>query len=222
MAFGPIMQLTVDELSIELAPIDKESVSAFVSPGLQQASVSNYLAMGVAPTLEDEQEWYEKVRTEKDSRVWGIWVTEKDKRTLIGTTALNDIRRDHVHLATSGSLIADHSYWGRGIASHIHKARTWYAFRHLGLHCVRSEVLHGNIGSSKALERSGYEVTHVERNVKFVDGSLRNADHLECVNPNDPFWSQWWHGDRPTKRFIGARQRTSEALEWAEQNVKLL
>ena len=222
MAFGPIMQLTVDELSIELAPIDKESVAAFASPGLQQASISRYLSMGSAPTIEDEQEWYEKVRKERDSQVWGIWVNSKGKKVLVGTTSLNGIRRDHVHIATSGSLISDRSYWGKGIASHIHKARTWYAFKHLGLHCVRSEVLHGNIGSAKALGRSGYEVTHVERNAKFVEGSLRHADHLECVNPNDPFWVQWWRGDRPPKKFVEARRRTADALVWAEQNITLL
>lgn len=222
MAFGPIMQLKVGELDIELAPIDKESVSAFISPGLQSATVGRYLSMSIAPTLEDEQEWYERTRADKDSRVWGIWVRENGERKLIGSTALNQIKWTHVHQATSGSLIADQSYWGRGIASAIHKARTWYAFQHLGLHRVQSAVLHGNIGSREALSRSGYELVYVERNEQFVDGELRHLDCLECLNPNDPFWSQWWHSERPSKKSVEARQITREAMAWAEQNVKLL
>ena len=221
MTFGPIMQLQVGELNIELAPIDKESLAAFISPGLQQASVGRYLSRSVAPTLEDEQEWYEKVRTDKDSRVWGVWVREGDERKLIGSTALNGIKWTHVHQATSGSLIVDQSYWGKGIASSIHKARTWYAFQHMGLHRIQSAVLHGNVGSSKALSRSGYELVYTERNEQFVDGSLRHMDCLECLNPNEPFWAQWWHGERPPQRSKEARQRTREAMAWAERHVTL-
>jgi len=222
MTFGPIMKMKVGELEVELAPIDKDSLSSFISPGLQQASVSRYLTMSVAPTLEDEQEWYEKVRTDQNSRVWGIWVREDQERKLIGSTALNGIKWTHVHQATSGSLIVDQAYWGKGIASSIHKARTWYAFQHMGLHRIQSAVLRGNGGSSKALSRSGYTLVYTERNDQYVDGSLRHMDCLECLNPSEPFWSQWWHGDRPSKRSTMARTRTREALAWAEENVTLL
>ena len=221
MTFGPIMQVKVGELEIELAPIKKTDLPAFISPGLQQASVSRYLTISMAPTLEDEEEWYEKTRTDKNSRVWGIWVREGDARKLIGSTALNSITWSPVLQATSGSLIVDQSYWGKGIASSIHKVRTWYAFQHMGLHRIKSAVLHGNVGSSKALDRSGYVLVYTERNEQFIDGSLRHMDCFECLNPSDPLWSQWWHGDRPSKRQMEARQRTREAMAWAEQNVTL-
>jgi RimJ/RimL family protein N-acetyltransferase len=93
MAFGPIMQISVGDLQIELAPIDKDALHAFISPGLQQASVSKYLSIGGAPVLEDEQEWFEKVRTDKTSIVWGIWHREESGRRLIGSTALEGIER---------------------------------------------------------------------------------------------------------------------------------
>ena len=221
MAFGPTMQLQINGLNIELAPINKDSVSAFISPGLQQASVGRYLTLSIAPTIEDEQEWYEKVRTDQNSRVWGIWVRDNDERTLIGSTALNDIKRTHFHQATSVILISDMSYWGRGIASATHKARTWYAFQYLGLHRIKSAVLHGNTGSLKALQRSGYELVYTERNEQFVDGVFRHMDCLECLNPSDPFWSQWWHGNRSPKKLVAARQVTQETLKWAQQHVEL-
>ena len=223
MSFGPIMQFKVGELQIELAPLTKEVMGEFVQPGLQQQSITRYLGMTTAPVLEDEHEWFEATRKAYDKLVWGIWVIEKEgSRLLIGNSSLFEIQRHHIHQATSGSMIFRKEYWGRGIASAAHKARTWYAFQHMGLHRIKSAVLRGNGGSSKALSRSGYSFVYTERNEKFVDGSLRHLDCFECINPLDPFWQQWWHGDRPTRSNIEARDKTREALNWAAQHVTLL
>jgi ribosomal-protein-alanine N-acetyltransferase len=222
MAFGPIMQLQVGNLKVELAPLTKENVGEFVKDGaMQQASVTRYLGRRSAPVLEDEHEWYERVRGEKDSLTWGIYLVEGEKKTLIGDTTLFEITKEHIHQATSGSMIFREEYWGKGIASAIHKARTWYAFQHLGLHRIKSAVFHGNGGSLKALQRSGYDFVYVERNTVFIDGRLRHQDNLECLNPNDPFWSQWWHGERPPKHSVVARRQAVDALKWASQNVRL-
>ena len=233
MAFGPILRFTASELRIELAPLTKEAVSEFVSHahggGLQQRSVSQYLGLSQAPTAEDELDWFDKTRADRHSLVWGIWLIEGEgvsqTRTLIGNSALTDIGQDgHTRLirqATSGSLIFRKEYWGKGIASAAHKARTWYAFQHLGLHRIKSAVIQANGGSRKALERSGYTFVYTERNEQYGDGRFHHLDCLECLNPLDLFWSQWWHGDRPTKAAREARTKTREALAWAEENVEL-
>jgi RimJ/RimL family protein N-acetyltransferase len=224
MAFGPIMQLKVGELQIELAPFSKEDMVEFISPGMNRFSVNKYLSQHNAHTIEDEQEWYDKIRMDKASVKWGIWVLENDKRTLIGESSLSDIFMNDakIHQATSGSVIFRKEYWGRGIASAAHKARTWYAFQHMGLHRIMSAVIQGNVGSLKALTRSGYSLVYVERNTVFVDGSARNQDNLECLNPNEPFWSLWWNSERPTKRALEARKLTRIALDWAKENVELV
>ncbi|MDB5161859.1 MAG: N-acetyltransferase [Candidatus Saccharibacteria bacterium] len=224
MSFGPIMRFTVDDLHIELAPITKEVLSDFISPGMNQATISRFLASHTAKTIEDEEEWYEATRKAEDKIVWGIWLIENDKRTLIGNSALEhiEINQAKIHQAISGSMIFRQEFWGRGIASAAHKARTWYAFHEMGMHRITSAVIHGNGGSLKALKRSGYDLVYVERNTVFVDGKIRHQDNLECLNPEDPFWSQWWHGERPTKRALEARKRTREALAWASENVTLI
>ena len=222
MAFGPIMRLMVDGLQIELAPFSKDSMKEYVDPGMQQYSVIRYLGLSTANVVEDEEEWYERLRKDDDRLVWGIWVVASDgTRTIIGNTALNSIKRGHVLQATSGSVIFRTEYWGRGIASAAHKARTWYAFHHLGLHRVKSAVLQGNHGSLKALMRSGYTLVYTERNEQFVEGEMKHLDCLECINPRDPFWTQWWHGDRRTKEQRLARAKTEQVLAWAEENVTL-
>lgn len=233
MAFGPIMRLNVGDLRVELAPLTKEAMGEFVNltygGGLQQRSVTQYMGMSWAPVAEDEQEWFEKTRAAKDTLVWGIWLIEGEgesqTRTIIGNSALFDIDKDgHSHLirqATSGSMIFRKEYWGKGIASAAHKARTWYAFNHLGLHRIKSAVIQANGASRKALERSGYTFVFTERNEQYGDGQFHHLDCLECLNPLDLFWSQWWHGDRPSKASREARVLTREALSWAHKNVEL-
>ena len=96
MSFGPVMRFEVGRLTIELAPIDKNSVAEFVIEGrLQHHSVSKYLGRLNAPVLEDEQEWFDKVRTDKACITWGIWDVTGE-RTLIGTSSLNGLEGEHM------------------------------------------------------------------------------------------------------------------------------
>lgn len=223
MSFGPIMRFQVGKLTIELAPFAREDMALFIkNGGIQRFSINRYLATHIARTLEDEQEWYDSIRKNSTNLIWGIWLVEGDTRTLIGSSSLDHITSDHIRQATSGSLIFREDMWGKGIASAAHKARTWYAFHILGLHRIQSAVLHGNGGSLKALTRSGYDLVYVERNTAFVEGRLISQDNLACLNPNDPFWSQWWHGDRPPARALAARELTRGALAWAHEHVELL
>lgn len=224
MSFGPIMRFTIDGLQVELAPLTKESMPEFVkNGGMQNYGVLRYLNADAAKVEEDEFDWYERIRKEGDSLVWGIWIREGDQRTLIGNSALTKIETGDgfIRQATSGSMIFRQEYWGKGIASAAHKARTLYAFKYLGLHRIKSSVIQGNEGSRKALSRSGYTLDHVERNTVFVEGRVLHQDNLECLNPNEPFWSAWWNGDRPTKRSLDARRLTTAVLQWAEQHVEL-
>ena len=227
MAFGPIMKFQVDGLQVELAPLTKEVMGEFTSDkyggGLQRLEVHRYLGRGAAPVLEDEIDWFESARAEKTSFIWGIWVVEDKSRTLIGNTSIFKIgpvgAAEFIRQGVTGSLIFNTDYWGRGIASAAHKARTWFAFKQLGLHRLTSDVLQENIGSRKALDRSGYTQVSVVRNEAYANGKLLHLDRLECLNPQDLLWNQWWHDDTPAKEAVAARARTIEVLKWADENV---
>ena len=220
MSFGPIIRFTVSDIKIELAPLTKQSVQEFiVDGGLQTHSVHRYLTT-TAQVAEDEDEWFEKTRVDKASITWGIWDIS-DGRKLIGSSALHGIGGETILQATSGSLIFRPEYWGKGIASAAHKARTWYGFNQLGLTRIKSGVLDGNVGSWKALERSGYTLVYIERNEKFVDGRYVDQLCLECINPDPIRWTLWWGTRRPTRKALEARKRTRNALSWAEDHVSL-
>ena len=223
MALGPIMKLKIDtKLQLELAPFSREECLAFVD-GFQKYTVMRYLStIKSAQTVETEQEWYDKAIKEPDSLIWGIWVVEGEKRTLVGNIALRGITKAHTIQATNGISITDTNYWGKGIASSAHKALILYGFRVCGLTRIKSAVMKPNAGSWKAMDKCGYTLVYTERNEGFVDGVTVHMDCLECLNPADWAWRQWWGDDRPTRKAVEARTKTIEALDWAEKNVELL
>lgn len=221
MAFGSIMRFDVAEFAVELAPLNRDVMSEFIQPGMQSAVVTKYL-MTQAKVLEDEYAWYDNVRTSNDSVVWGIWIIHGDgPRELVGSTGLKSITFKHFSSARTGSVIFKTEYWGKGIASTAHKARTWYAFNRLGIDRLWSEVIQANTGSRRALEKAGYYVTHVKRNDMFADGRLHHVDQLECINPDAKVWKRWWGNDKPGKSARKARMRTMDAMVWAHNNLTL-
>lgn len=223
MSFGHIMRFPAGELTIELAPLSKSGMEAFVTDGgMQYRSVTMFLNSRMAPVVEDEMEWYDKVRTDPTTVLWGIYDISGGERVLIGSSGLHGIDGDHVRQATSGILIFRKDYWGKGIASAAHRARTLYAFEQLGLHRIKSAVVIGNEASYKALWGIGYETVCIERNTVFVDGRLRHQRNLELLNPSAAAWRLWWGSDKPTTRARKARERTLLALDQARSAVQLL
>lgn len=218
MAFGSIMRVKARDLDIELSPMTRDDMGDFIRPGIQSANITKFLETK-AKVLEDEYEWYDKIRKDETSITWGVYVLHGTERELIGTTSLHHIKKDFFFDAGTGSLLFKQEYWGKGIASAIHRARTWYAFQVVGIDRLWSEVLQGNVASRRALEKTGYYGTYMIRNSKFADGRLRHMDRLECLNPNA--FQRWWHGDRPIKAAQEARKRTEAAMTWASQNVTL-
>ena len=221
---GQPMSVRVDDnITIKLGPFAREDMGEFIKNGrMQYHSISRYLSIHHALTIEDEQEWYDKTRKDSTSRVWGIWDESDETPKLIGSTAPTRLEESPLRQMTSGSVLFDSSYWGRGIASAIHKARTWYAFNQLDLVRLKSAVLLPNVGSRKALSRSGYFHHSLERNETFVDGKLQHLENLECLNPSPHAWDRWWGNDEPTAEALAAREVTKSALKWADENVTLL
>ena len=226
MSFGPIISTkTSTGLQIELAPFTREEVVQFVD-GLQTASVTRFVGLP-AMTSELEQEWYDKKIKEVNSILWGVWTIENDKRVLVGSTAINDIgphvpTQRNITQGTTAIVLTCRGYWGKGIASAAHSARTWYAFRQHGLVRLKSAVAQTNHASRRALEKVGYSHIFTERNFQFIDGQYVHEDNFECLNPDDWAWRLWWGGDRPTKKAVEARVKTIEVLSLAEKKVKLL
>lgn len=89
----------------------------------------------------------------------------------------------------------------------------------MGLSQIRSAAYDLNIGSGKALMGVGYVPVFTERNFGFVNGEYLNMTSYSLINPIEPLWQLWWHGDPIPNEYLEARQRTQAALDWAQKNI---
>ena len=222
MAFGSIMRLkTSSGLNIELAPFTREEAELFVE-GFQKASVTRFLGNDIAQTRETEQAWYDAIQQDKLARIWGIWVVEKHSRKLIGNTIIEKVEMNNMPRATTGIVITDKNYWGKGIATATHKARSLYAFERMRIVRLMSYIYDGNEPSLRALEKVGYNLHHRTRNEMYNQGEWLAVNVMECINPLDWAWSLWWGNDRVPRKNLDARKAAAASLEWARHNVEML
>lgn len=223
--FGPIMRFKVEKsgLTIELAPLKRTDMPAFVEDGgMQSYEVLKFLGRTTAAVLEDEYEWFDKVRKDEGDLVWGIYVIDGDSRVVIGTTGLHDIYGRMFFpraSCTSGIMIFRKEYWGKGIAGACHRTRTMYAFDVLGLAVIRSGVIIPNEASRRAVESVGYTVHHVDRMHGYYQGEPRDDYALLCVNPDTFEWQAWFRRRKLDLQQLEARKKTGAALRWAHQHV---
>lgn len=222
MAFGSIMRLkTSSGLNIELAPFTREEAELFVE-GFQKASVTRFLGNDIAQTRETEQAWYDAIQQDKLARIWGIWVVEKHSRKLIGNTSIEKVEMNNMPRATTGIVITDKNYWGKGIATATHKARSLYAFERMRIVRLMSYIYDGNEPSLRALEKVGYNLHHRTRNEMYNQGEWLAVNVMECINPLDWAWSLWWGNDRVPRKNLDACKAAAASLEWARHNVEML
>ena len=115
--------------------------------------------------LEDEVEWYERLRREKErNRVFAI--IENATSSLVGFLGLHKIN----HLdgnAELGYIIA-REHWEKGYATEAVKLALIYAFEWLNLRKVYARVYEPNVPSIRVLEKNGFELA----------GRLRKHHHV--------------------------------------------
>ncbi len=224
--FGPIMQITQEQgRVIKMRPWEKAEAAQFLD-GYRLHSVTRYI--GPQPkTIEDMEARYASIGSHgnKDDIEWGIYVVEESGEKLIGASNLHGYRGHW----NSGILIFRPEYWGKGITTACHRARTMYAINQMNLREVRSGVSAANTASLKALLSVGYIVTGVNPCDWFIDGVWVHGYSLLLVNPELSIWKTYASRMRELS-FLGltgellaeARTRTLSSLDWASKHVVLL
>lgn len=210
--FGPKLRIEYDGLGVNLCPLKKEWMALFaeemssINTNANTMSISGYC-------LESEIEWYETNRVSKNSINWAILPDGCD--CPIGTTAITNI--DYFGGCKTGIVILDRKWWGKGVASRAHLMRTWYASEILNRITIHSEVLEGNIASSKALEKVGYVNT---------GRYLRN---YRKGGYSDVLTYSWLHPEKisllypeglPIEYEVGVK-KAQEALNKAREKIEL-
>lgn len=169
-----------------------------------------------AQTLENETEWFEKNRKDPDSC---LWLIQPDGYDLpVGVTGLHGL----VNLgnsSSSGIIIWDPEWWGKGIASSAHIGRTFFAANFLNRFSIHSSVRTANNASRRALERVGYTVWGEEPCDDFRDGKWLSTYHLIWIRPD--MANFLFNGDIP-ERYIPGIEKSKNALEIAKTEVVFL
>ncbi len=173
--FGSIMSINLpatkdgEITTVTLRPIwDAEELRGFPKL-MSDPEVSANLGRMGGMVFDDEKEWWASTRSSKDRVLWGITVDGED--TLIGTTDIHKI--GHLEqCGTTGIVIADKRWWGKGVAYRAHLLRTLYAADYLNLKLLESQVRTRNHGSRKALLKVGYTVTDTVYRTGFRVGEM--------------------------------------------------
>lgn len=205
--YGPYIGIKHNGVDIVLSPFCKEYLPTIIK-GFSSLSVQMYTHGLFAQVLENEQEWYDKTRKSPDVVSWAIVPEGGD--TPIGVTALHDILSIDGG-CTSGIIIWDKDWWGKGVATAAHLGRTLFASDFLNRSIIRSCVRTVNPGSFKALQRNGYTIWGTEPNSDWKNGQWLHTYHLI-----------WFHPERISYLFPeGAPEIYREGIDKAMISLKL-
>lgn len=189
---------------------------------ISRANIQRYIMVSATQTPAMEKAWMELMATTEGDCTWAICFAQDSSDELgtpIGGSGLHGIKDGRAH---SGIVIYDDSFWGYGIASACHRARSLYAHEILGIRAIDSSVIRGNKGSLKALENIGYTRTGTQYSHSLIDGKVCHVDNLTWVNPFGHQWDYFWGDNQPPEEFNISRRKAKLAIKRAKKDVTFM
>ena len=213
--YGPKIRVECDGLGITLVPAKLEWAGHYAE--MMSSLKVNMWTMGLYGFTEaDEREWLEKTAKYPKGVSWAILPDGCDLP--VGNTGLHGI--DFVTgSCSSGIIIFDPTWWGKGVASRAHLARTWFASDMLHRLTIHSTVRDQNEASRRALERVGYTVTG-----RIPRSAYRNGVYVDTLNLSwlNPARTSVLYPDGLPVEFEAGVERAKLALEKARKVVAML
>jgi RimJ/RimL family protein N-acetyltransferase len=102
----------------------------------------------------EEEDWFDNLHKNKNGYILGL--VEPNENILIGTMGLNDISWTS-RTATTGTVLGEKEYWGKGYGTEAKMLLLDFAFNALGLRAIMSKVLATNGRSLAYGNKCGYE-----------------------------------------------------------------
>ncbi len=149
---------------------DSEVVHGFAS----DPDVSRFIGWPLTRSLEETKDYVEKMirRDESGSHIYAN-IIDKSTNELIGTAMVFNFDEAAKHAEIGYVFHKD--VWGRGFCTETVKLICDFAFNELGLHKLHAQVNAANIGSSRVLEKNGFELEGRLRDYHFVDGQYYDS-----------------------------------------------
>lgn len=176
--YGMKMSIEFDGLKVNLRPLARVDLPVLVR-NFDSMSIHMYTRGLFAQTLENEEEWYEKNRKDEKGCLWAIQPDGSDEP--VGITGLHEI--DIHGSCTTGIIIWDQNWWGKGVATRAHLGRTLFAADYLNRLTIKSSVRADNAASFKALTRVGYNLTGLEPRTSYRAGRYMDTKLLCWIHP---------------------------------------
>ena len=144
--------------------------------------ITTYMCSDPKLTLQDQKNWFEKIRQEADSFYWIFEYKEKP----CGLVSLVD-RDKKNNIIHSGAYIADHEARGLQNIIDMNMNLFAYAFEKLKIHRIGIEIMSNNIGQIRWVQRFGAKKEGVLREAIFKNGEYYDL-HLFSILEDD--WSK--------------------------------
>lgn len=210
--FGGNIHIEHRSRVVDLRPFCKDDIR-ILADNFSSLKIHLYTMGRFGYPYENELDWYERNRVAKDNVHWAI--VPQGQKDPIGVTGLNEI--DPINLGcTSGIIIWDQTWWGKGVASACHLARTLFAADWLNRYYICSTVRTENQASRKALERVGYTIWGTEVIDDWKDGRWLDTYHLKWLHPER---INWMFKNGAPEQYLAGIKRAQEALDMARSVV---
>lgn len=210
--FGMTMEISLQGEIVMLRAFDKDDLPGLVE-GFSSMRVNLYTNQLFAQTLENEYEWYDKVRKAPDEVIWAIDPSGAGKA--VGVTAIHQINVGGS--CTTGIIIWDPGWWGKGVATKAHLGRTLFAADYLNRLTISSSILVDNPASLKAVQKVGYMVVGrhprtCQRQGRFIDSWALAWLHPERISVLYP--------EGLPRQYMEGVSKAQKALDLARSVVK--
>lgn len=174
--------------SVSLRPLSKEDVPR-ITRWINDPDVRLFLEAYLPQTEKDEEEWLEKLGKSKSTDL--VFIIETKEGVAIGLMGLHGIKwRDR--MATTGAVIGEKEYWGKGLGSEAKKLLLDYAFNTLNLRKICSTVIDFNGRSLKYSLKCGYKEEGRLKKHLFRDGDYRDLIQLAVFREDfEPVWKEY-------------------------------
>jgi RimJ/RimL family protein N-acetyltransferase len=174
---------------VHLRPPTKDDIPSFLR-WMNDQEVTQYLASFLPVTEADETEWFDRLQKSKNENIVLVLVDVKSGNT-IGVMGLHQISwKDR--RATTGAVIGEKAYWGKGYGSEAKMLFLDYAFNILNLRKICSQVLGFNGRSQAYSKKCGYKVEAVLKRHIFKNGEYHDLIHMAVFKEDWlPLWKKF-------------------------------
>lgn len=213
--FGVTMAVSHKGQEVVMRAFTKEDLPTLVKH-FSSMKVHMHTKGMFAQTLENETEWYENRRKDPTCCLWAI--QPKGSEVPIGVSGLHDLD-NRENSCSSGIILWEPEWWGKGVASAAHLGRILFAANFLNRFTIRSSVRVVNEASRKALERVGYTVWGEEPVDDYRDGVWLDTYHLIWFRPSSV---DFMFPKGVPQKYVQGVERARITMEIARKEVAFL